>query len=96
VGSIPSSGTKLERVSRHLGLPGIPADFLMWSPNWETSPSPIALAKRIEAFVKKAEPVLCIIDPLRVYFPASGPTMAAGYGGGKGSGDVPGPACRQP
>jgi hypothetical protein len=61
---------QLERITGHLGLPGgVPSDFLMWSPNWANGATAIALGKQIEMFVGRARPALCIIDPLRVYWP---------------------------
>lgn len=60
--------TLAQQISKQAELPEVPANFEVWSPNWDEGAGVDygeALLKRIEM----AEPSLVIIDPLRNFFP---------------------------
>jgi hypothetical protein len=63
----------LRTISGFLGLPEVPPDFHVWSPNWDwhlnMSEAASSAATKLTARVQLLEPTLVIVDPLRVFWP---------------------------
>ena len=65
----------LERVSRHIGLPGVPDTYYVYSPNWDPRDDAASDAadrrEQLAAAVRDLRPALVIVDPLRGLWPAA-------------------------
>ena len=63
----------LSAVSHFLGLSQAPADFHVWSPNWEShvnlNEASASWATKLFSRVRVVEPRLVIVDPLRMFWP---------------------------
>jgi hypothetical protein len=59
-----------ETLSRHAGLPGVPANLMFFNPMWPGTP-PItgSIADRIAAIIELYRPAITFVDPLRIFFP---------------------------
>jgi hypothetical protein len=64
--------SQVKTISRFLGLPKPPDDFLCWSPMWERYPSEDAWKlrdqDRVLNRIAAVKPKLCVIDPLRLFW----------------------------
>lgn len=56
-------------VSRHAGLPGIPEEFMVWSPEWQERGDIEDIAEGLIRRVELLKPTLVILDPLRTFWP---------------------------
>jgi KaiC/GvpD/RAD55 family RecA-like ATPase len=55
-------------VTRHLGLEKAPDDFLVWSPEWQKPATDVYRTELLHR-VKRLNPALVIVDPLRLFDP---------------------------